>query len=198
MSLFPFWVPDIPRANFDEAFLRGFLSALPPLPRASTLCQLYHDEVSWRTDLISVEELESDIFGPLYDQPGSSAPGMPLALNVRAYRLATMFIIFAISVEFEEPSMPDSPNYCQLALAVLAQSSLIEEPTVEAIQTLVGRGMGIHVAGADHVHQVLMNIYWSYAKPSNRSLNQLWMLNGLAMKLAESVSSVSRVRHVPY
>jgi hypothetical protein len=125
--------------RLDEARLQGFRDALPPLHRAMALRQIYFDQVSWRCNPIDMDELDSDVLRPLYGLSGATVYTIPPPLHVRAYRLATMFAIFAIAETFESNtlSQPLTLDYYQLTSDLLMQSPVLEEPTVEVVQVLV-------------------------------------------------------------
>lgn len=123
----------------EEEYLQ-YKSALPPLHRAMALRQSYYDNVSWRYDPVDPEELDNDVFRPLYDISGSAGTSSPTTLPLRTYRLATMFMVLCLGEHLMSESLRSTsskPNYYDLALALLLRSPLLENPSIEALQVLV-------------------------------------------------------------
>jgi hypothetical protein len=115
------------------------------------LRQSYHDNVSWRYDPVNPEELDNDIFRPLYDIPGSTDTSSPMTLPLRTYRLATLFMVLCLGEHLMSESLritSSNSNYYDLALALLLRSPLLENPSIEALQVLV-RPFLVTIRGID-------------------------------------------------
>jgi hypothetical protein len=85
---------------------------------------------------MSLEAFDVQVYAQFYD-PDASPPGDDPHLS---HRLAHIFMVFAIGslMNTELPAYNiEAEKYYQLARASLFQSSLFDEPTINAVQALV-------------------------------------------------------------
>jgi len=89
-----------------------------------------------RYNPISQEDFEEDVYPIFYEQSASPTAEDPLV----SHKLSLTFMVFAIGslMNTQAPAYNlDATKYYHLARAALFQSSLVNNPTVSAVQALV-------------------------------------------------------------
>ena len=120
------------------------LAALPDMPTARYLADTYFENAAWMYHPITKEYFFEVIFSRIYPDMGSESPvDVETDRDTGSYeshRLAILFIILAVGilVDSKRPSHdPEAIHYFQLSKAALSIKSILEEPSITAIQALV-------------------------------------------------------------
>ncbi|KAF7987007.1 hypothetical protein HWV62_97 [Athelia sp. TMB] len=115
--------------------------ALPPSPRAWSLCEIFLEFFSWNCQLVRREDLIEDFLTPIYNakkENGSSIHDE--ASQISPHKLAFLFLVFAQGA-LMDLTLPayneEAERYHHYARAALALRSLIDQPTVETVQSIV-------------------------------------------------------------
>jgi hypothetical protein len=126
-----------------------------------------------RYNPISISEFDSTIYSILFKSQGvlalSEEPNIMLS-----QRLSVMFMVLAIGslMDTRLPSYNiEAEKYHQLARAALFQNNVFDEPTLGAVQALY-----------------LMSFYLFFSDRHGTSGGSRWVIMGMAVKLAQSVS----------
>lgn len=116
---------------------------ISPMPHGCMPINFYHLVVNFvdkddRYNVISLPQFNENAFFVFYTTPG---PEGPIDDHLRSHQLALMFMVLAIGslMDTKRPAYNiEAERYHQLARASLFQSPIFEEPTLNAVQTLVG------------------------------------------------------------
>lgn len=93
-------------------------------------------QLSCRYNIVSLDQFNENIYYQFYN-PNGPILDDPLL----SHQLAVMFMVLSIGslMDTKRPSYNiDAEKYHQLARAALFQSPIFEEPTIHAVQVLVG------------------------------------------------------------
>ena len=147
---------------------------LPSSMRASSLCETYLENFSWKCQLVTRPELFGDFLAPIYKAKKAGEVSIGQAINqISPHKLAFLFLIFAQGA-LSDLTLPayneEAERYHHYACAALALRSLINAPTVETVQAMVL--MAHYRSGADE----------RYPRDG------IWMLAAMSCKLAQIVS----------
>lgn len=122
------------------------LANLPDAPTARALSDHYFTNAAWMYHPISREQFDFLVFARIYaDSPSGDSPGSEVdadrdAGSYESHRLAMLFIVLAVGilVDLKRPSHdPSSARFFHLAKVALSLDSVLEDPSVLAIQALV-------------------------------------------------------------
>ncbi|KAF7987006.1 hypothetical protein HWV62_95 [Athelia sp. TMB] len=153
------------------------LDFLPSSMRASNLCETYLENSSWHCQLVTRQELFGDFLAPIYKikKEWEARTGQAIS-QIPPHKLAFLFLIFAQGA-LMDLTLPthneEAERYHHYARAALALRSLINAPTVEAVQAMV---LMAHYRGA---------------AGDRYSRDSIWALISMGCKIAQSVSRVS-------
>ena len=130
-------------SQYDSS-VQTLLGALPDAPTARSLADAYFENASWMYHPITKERFDEDIFARIYPFATSDSPIDAEtdrdAGSYESHRLALLFIVLAVGilVDFRRPSHDlAAVNFFQLSKAALSIDSIMEEPSITAIQALV-------------------------------------------------------------
>ncbi|KAG5645724.1 hypothetical protein DXG03_005419 [Asterophora parasitica] len=120
-----------------HASTQDLLWYLPPADKALELRCIYFSHAAWMYNPISQESFDTQIYTQFYDlNVGPFANDHTLC-----HRLSLLFMVLAIG-SLMDTSLPaynlEAEKYHQLARAALFTNSIFEEPTISAVQALVG------------------------------------------------------------
>ncbi|KAG9031862.1 hypothetical protein FRB95_002135 [Tulasnella sp. JGI-2019a] len=137
---------------------------LPSTETAEKLAHAYFDNAAWMYNPLHKESFWNDILIPLYNST--------LADRVTSHALSVAFSVLALGVLVDldrAPYDPEADRFYQLSRAALAAESCLENTTIDAVQSLI-----------------LMS-YYNQMTDNKAGPALTWTLNGLAMKLAQSI-----------
>lgn len=100
-------------------------------------------DLDGRYNVISLPQFNENAFFAFYNP----SPDGPIDDHLRSHQLALMFMVLAIGslMDIKRPAYNiEAERYHQLARASLFQSPIFEEPTLNAVQTLVGKVSRYH------------------------------------------------------
>ncbi|KAG9312894.1 hypothetical protein JVU11DRAFT_6327 [Chiua virens] len=163
-------VPSSHPLQVENVRLRELFWYLPESPKAHYLCQVYYTLGAWMYNPISEQDFFEEIY-PLFYAPDVGPPADDPLLS---HKLALMFMILAIGslVDIKHTAYNiEAEKYHQLARATLFQSSLFEEPTISAVQTLF-----------------LMTFYLFLSDRHGSNSGTRWAIIGTAIKISQSVN----------
>ncbi|KAJ6591842.1 fungal-specific transcription factor domain-containing protein [Mycena vulgaris] len=156
----------------------NLINLLPRVAVAQRFCDIYYRHAAWmcvdpnrkfrshntsRYTPISEADFYENIFGPIYDSSGSSYE------SVSSHNLSVLYMILAIGtlVDLAMPAhSPEATEYYQLGRAALSIDSVLEEPSIAGIQSLL---LMCHF------------MFWADIEGPR------WVLMGLVVKLAHSI-----------
>lgn len=162
--------------TFQNAMTLLF-AALPPNPRAWSLCEIFLEFFSWNCQLVRREDLIEDFLTPVYKAKKESEESTYEAnTQISPHKLAFLFLVFAQGA-LMDLTLPayneEAERYHHYARAALALRSLIDRPTVETVQSIAL--MAHYRGGAGE----------RYPRDG------IWAFLSLGCKLAQTVSIVS-------
>ncbi|KIO25882.1 hypothetical protein M407DRAFT_24844 [Tulasnella calospora MUT 4182] len=141
--------------------LRTFL---PSVEVAWHLAQSYAANAAWMYNPLNRQTFWNDVFSPIYD--------MAHAAPVTSHALSVAFGVLALGVLVDldrAPYDPEAEKYHFLSRAALAIESCLENTTIQAIQSLI------------------LMAYFNQMTDKKTGPALTWSMNGLAMKLAQSI-----------
>ncbi|KAG9017106.1 hypothetical protein FRB90_001710 [Tulasnella sp. 427] len=141
--------------------LRTFL---PPVEAAWHLAQSYLANAAWMYNPLNRQTFWNDVFSPIYD--------MAHAAPITSHALSVAFGVLALGalVDLDRaPYDPEAEKYHFLSRAALAIESCLENTTIQAIQSLI------------------LMAYFNQMTDKKTGPALTWSMNGLAMKLAQSI-----------
>ncbi|KAG8951810.1 hypothetical protein FRC04_005502 [Tulasnella sp. 424] len=141
--------------------LRTFL---PSVEVAWHLSQSYSTNAAWMYNPLNRQTFWNDVFSPIYD--------MAHATPITSHALSVAFGVLALGVLVDldrSPYDPEAEKYHFLSRAALAIESCLENTTIQAIQSLI------------------LMAYFNQMTDKKTGPALTWSLNGLAMKLAQSI-----------
>ncbi|KAH7890671.1 fungal-specific transcription factor domain-containing protein [Phlebopus sp. FC_14] len=153
----------------ENVRLRDLYWYLPPAPKVQDLCRIYYQFGSWMYNPIN----EINFFEDIYPQFYAPQVGPPSDDPQLSHKLSLMFMILAIGslMDIQQSAYNiEAEKYHQLARATLFQSSLFEDPTIYAVQTLF-----------------LMSFYLFLSDRHGSNSGTRWAIMGLAIKIAQSI-----------
>ncbi|KAF7979211.1 hypothetical protein HWV62_43154 [Athelia sp. TMB] len=114
---------------------------LPHSMRASNLCETYLENFAWNCQLVRRQELFGDFLAPVYKAKKNREVSTGQAIHqISPHKLAALFLVFAQGA-LTDMTLPayneEAERYHHYARAALALRSLINTPTVEAVQAIV-------------------------------------------------------------
>ncbi|KAL5492320.1 hypothetical protein ACEPAI_3767 [Sanghuangporus weigelae] len=168
---FPF-SPSLSQAAADD--LRStLLAALPDAPTARELTDIYFANGAWMYHPISKDQFDQLIFARVYPYATAESPIDTEtdrdSGSFESHRLALLYIVLAVGilVDLKRSSHdPAAVRYFQLSKAALSLDTILEDPSVPAIQALLIM-----------CHYMFLNDVDS----------QRWTLMGTVIKLAQSI-----------
>ncbi|KAF8557742.1 hypothetical protein OG21DRAFT_1475305 [Imleria badia] len=166
---FPF-VPTSFPLDLENVRLRELFWYLPESPKAHYLCRVYYTLGGWMYNPVS----EQDFFEEIYSLFYAPDIGPPSDDPLLSHKLALIFMVLAIGslVDIKHPAYNiEAEKYHQLARASLFQSSLFEDPTITAVQTLF-----------------LMTFYLFLSDRHGSNSGTRWAIIGIAVKIAQCVN----------
>ncbi|KAG8884094.1 hypothetical protein FRB98_002619 [Tulasnella sp. 332] len=137
---------------------------LPAMDTARKLADAYFNYAAWMYNPLHKGSFYDDILNPLYDSTE--------ATRVTSHALSVAFAVLALGVLVDldrAPYDPQADRFYQLARAALSAESCLENTTISAVQALI-----------------LMS-YYNQMTDNKAGPALTWTLNGLAMKLAQSI-----------
>ncbi|KIJ20777.1 hypothetical protein PAXINDRAFT_165615 [Paxillus involutus ATCC 200175] len=162
-------VPNSHSLEVENVRLREYFWYLPESSKARHLCQVYYLLGAWMYNPISQQSFYEEIY-PLFYAPDAGPPSDDPLLS---HKLSLVFMILAIGslMDIKQPAYNiEAEKYHQLARASLFQSSLFEDPTVSAVQTLF-----------------LMTFYLFLSDRHGSNSGTRWAIIGIAIKVAQSI-----------
>ncbi|KIJ61993.1 hypothetical protein HYDPIDRAFT_115133 [Hydnomerulius pinastri MD-312] len=165
-------LPMLPTSHpieIENVRLRELFWYLPQSSKAQQLCQVYYTLGAWMYNPISEQSFYEEIF-PLFYGPDAGPPSDDPLIS---HKLSLMFMILAIGslMDIQQPAYNiEAEKYHQLARATLFQSSLFEDPTISAVQTLF-----------------LMTFYLFLSDRHGSNSGTRWAIIGIAIKVAQSI-----------
>ncbi|KAF9221421.1 hypothetical protein BS17DRAFT_803536 [Gyrodon lividus] len=162
-------VPNSHPLEVENVRLRELFWYLPESSTAQHLCQVYYVLGAWMYNPISEQDFYEEIY-TLFYAPNAGPPSDDPLLS---HKLSLMFMILAIGslMDIKQPAYNiEAEKYHQLARATLFQSSLFEDPTVSAVQTLF-----------------LMTFYLFLSDRHGSNSGTRWAIIGMAIKVAQSI-----------
>ncbi|KDQ57026.1 hypothetical protein JAAARDRAFT_157067 [Jaapia argillacea MUCL 33604] len=161
-------------AAVDNAF-QILDSALPPQPRAWTLCETYFEHASWFYSSVRRDEVVNDIMAPIYkwvkDKERMKLSECYVAQGC-PHKLAVLYMVFALGALMDltlPPQNAEAEEYYRLGRAALALRSVVDSPSIEAVQALA-----------------LMGAYHSLAG-KRYTMDSSWSMMSISAKLAQSI-----------
>ncbi|KAI6001034.1 fungal-specific transcription factor domain-containing protein [Pisolithus orientalis] len=149
--------------------LRQIFWNLPEASKAQVLIQSYFRLGTWIYNPISEQDFNEEIYHIFYERNAHPAADDPLV----SHKLSVMFIVLAIGT-FMNTQIPaysiDAEKYYHLARAALFQRSLLDNPTVSAVQALF-----------------LMTFYLFLSDRHGSSSGSRWVMMGTTIKIAQSI-----------
>ncbi|KAI6044218.1 fungal-specific transcription factor domain-containing protein [Pisolithus marmoratus] len=156
-----------PDAESEE--LRQIFWNIPEADKAQILIHSYFRLGTWIYNPISEQDFKEEIYPIFYGQSARPAADDPLV----SHKLSLMFMVLAIGT-FMNTQVPaysiDAEKYYHLARAALFQSSLLDNPTVSAVQALF-----------------LMTFYLFLSDRHGSSSGSRWVMMGTTIKIAQSI-----------
>lgn len=137
---------------------------LPSVEVAWHLAQSYATNAAWMYNPLNRQTFWSDVFSPIYD--------MAHATPITSHALSVAFGVLALGVLVDldrAPYDPEAEKYHYLSRAALAIESCLENTTIQAIQSLI------------------LMAYFNQMTDKKTGPALTWSMNGLAMKLAQSI-----------
>ncbi|THH09731.1 hypothetical protein EW145_g1797 [Phellinidium pouzarii] len=171
----------LPTDSDAEDLRSTLIAALPDAPTARALVDLYFSNAAWMYYPIPKDQFDKLIFSRVYPYSSAGSPGNDAETDrdtgsYESHRLALLYIVLAVGilVDLNRPSHDSSAvGYFQLSKAALGLDSIMEEPSVPAIQALTD----------NESHQVVMCHYMFL----NDVDSERWTLMGIVIKLAQSI-----------
>ncbi|KAH7914632.1 fungal-specific transcription factor domain-containing protein [Hygrophoropsis aurantiaca] len=166
---FPILPTTHPSIEIENVRLRSLFWYLPPNERAHELSEIYYCHGAWMYNPINKESFYEDIYPQFY----SPDVGPPADDPHISHRLALMFMVLAIGslMDTRQPAYNiEAEKYHQLARAAIFQSSLFDDPTIHAVQTLF-----------------LMTFYYFMSDRHGSNSGARWAIMGMAIKVAQSI-----------
>lgn len=155
--------------DIESGQLREIFWHLPDTSKAQYLIRTYYRLGAWMYNPISQEDFEEDVYPIFYEQSASPTAEDPLV----SHKLSLTFMVFAIGslMNIQAPAYNhDATKYYHLARAALFQSSLVNNPTVSAVQALF-----------------LMTFYLFLSTRHGSNSGNRWVIMGTAIKIAQSI-----------
>lgn len=153
----------------DDVNAQSLYWYLPPSDIATALRSTYFSHAAWMYNPISVDAFDTQVFTPLYAQGPTTITDEP----IHSHRLSLMFMVLAIG-SLMNTSIPaynrDAEKYHQLARAALFNTTIFDEPTINAVQALY-----------------LMVFYLFLADRHGTSSGARWAIMGIAVKVGQSI-----------
>ncbi|OAX41366.1 hypothetical protein K503DRAFT_712687 [Rhizopogon vinicolor AM-OR11-026] len=153
----------------ENVRLRTLFWYLPEPAKAQEICQTYYRLGAWMYNPISQHCFYEDIY-PQFYTPNNGPPSDDPLLS---HKLSLMFMILAIGslMDIHQPAYNiEAEKYHQLARAALFQSSLFDDPTINAVQALF-----------------LMTFYLFLSDRHGSNSGARWAIMGIAIKVAQSI-----------
>ncbi|KAJ7695125.1 fungal-specific transcription factor domain-containing protein [Mycena rosella] len=141
----------------------NLINLLPRTSVAQHFCEVYYRHAAWMYTPISESDFYETVFGPIYDPNATSYE------SVSSHNLSVLYMVLAIGtlVDLAMPAhSAEATEYYQLGRAALSIDSVLEEPTIAGIQSLV---LMCHF------------MFWADIEGPR------WVLMGLVVKLAHSI-----------
>lgn len=141
---FPF-SPPLSQSARDDLRMT-LLAHLPDAPSARALSDIYFTNAAWMYHPITREQFDLHVFARVYaDSPTGESPGSDIDTDrdngsYESHRLAVLYIVLAVGILVDLKRVshdPASATYFHLAKVALSLDSVLEEPSILAIQALV-------------------------------------------------------------
>ena len=134
-----------------------------------------------------MEWFDTEVYSAFYGRNSGPITDEPL----NAHRLSILFMVLAIG-SLMNTALPaynlDAEKYHQLARAALFHFSFWDNPTLNAIQSLVSDEIrNMETTSNISISQFLMTYYMFLADRHGTNSNARWHTMGLAIKTAQSV-----------
>ncbi|KZP29231.1 hypothetical protein FIBSPDRAFT_727667 [Athelia psychrophila] len=135
-SAFPL-TPPIPSKPV-QALIESFL---PPLPRATRLCETLLANLTWMFSIVSHRHLVGELIPAIYLRPPAPTPSAPSASSpiYGPHDLALLLIALALGALIdlgERPYGEEAQHYYRLARAALGLESILEKRSVTTVKAL--------------------------------------------------------------
>jgi hypothetical protein len=137
---------------------------LPPIDRTYRLCERFYQEVAWIYRGVPKSQIFDSVIPILYGEAEA-----PEQHPQSPHNLALLFSLLAISALIEEEA-DEAEHYHQIAQAAVSLQPVLEEPSLETVQTLR-----------------LWSIYNGMNDGAQGSLELTWSLVTLAAHLSQTV-----------
>ncbi|KAJ7460579.1 fungal-specific transcription factor domain-containing protein [Mycena latifolia] len=141
----------------------NLINLLPRTSVAQRFCEIYYRHAAWMYTPISESDFYENIFGPIYDPNATSYE------SVSSHNLSVLYMVLALGtlVDLAMPAhSAEATEYYQLSRAALSIDSVLEEPSIAGIQSIL---LMCHF------------MFWADIEGPR------WVLMGLVVKLAHSI-----------
>lgn len=145
---------------------------LPPYHKATSLCEVYVQHLTWFFRPIKKQELMEDFILPIYKAKHGEQDAPPL----KQHSVAVLFLLFACSALFDlalPPHSDEAHKYYLLGKKALTMRSVFAQTELETVQAVL-----------------LMAMYQSL-EGHRYSIDSAWCVLSLACKLGQRVRSFS-------
>ncbi|KAH8832428.1 hypothetical protein DL96DRAFT_1767440 [Flagelloscypha sp. PMI_526] len=148
-SSFPF-SPAQYESEMDS--IRGeILKHLPPPNIARTHAQSYFSNASFMFTPVQEPDFWERVYRPIYEHSSCNE-------TISAHMLALLFIVVGFGAHMDLESRPDALTYYHLSRASLSLESVLERPSLEAIQALVAIAHFMFFSDVDEPRWMIMGI----------------------------------------
>lgn len=147
---------------------------LPPLQRATSLCELFLNHVSWLFRPINRDQVMDELMPKAYPKH-SHVGGGSHHFVLDAHELAMLFIIFGSAAAVDvtlPPFNSEAQRYAELCRAALSLGSVFENPSLLTIQT------------------VAVLAHFDVVSGKENSMESSWRMMCLAFSLSSSVRTL--------
>ncbi|KAF5336101.1 hypothetical protein D9611_006219 [Ephemerocybe angulata] len=142
---------------------------LPPPEIAHKLRSIYYSHAAWMYNPINIETFDEEVWSLFYGQRAGPIQEDPMVYH----RLSLMFIVLAIG-SLMDMTLPaynlEAEKYHQLSRAAIFHSSLFDEPTLNAVQSLF-----------------LMTYYMFLSDRHGTNTGARWGIMGITIRVAQSI-----------
>lgn len=123
--------PNVPRQS-DQAWV---LAELPPLDRASYLCNVYLERMRWLATSITPEQLQGEVVPTIYGR-ASQNPAFDYSGPHALALLCNVLAIGALVDPLQLPFNDEAAKYGRLGATALAQQSVLDRPSILTVECL--------------------------------------------------------------
>lgn len=152
----------------SQECLMHVVGRLPPYHKATALCEVYVQHLTWFFRPIKKQELMEDFILPIYKAKNGERDAPPL----KQHSIAVLFLLFACSALFDltlPPHSDEAHQYYLIGKKALTMRSVFAQTELETVQAVL-----------------LMAMYQSL-EGHRYSIDSAWCVLSLACKLGQRV-----------